>query len=250
MAKIQISCEEGDLEPIKNFPIDSFPSKIVEIIHSYVKSLNLNIDYASASFLVAFAGSMGSQYCIQVKRGWMEFASIFMALVGRPGINKSGPLSIFTRPLERIDFELFDAYKKQVKLYKTKLKSEDSIDLEAPVRQQLVIKDSTQEALLLALYNNPHGLIGIHDELSSFLNSFNKYRSSGGDEELYLSIFSGKPYSNNRKNSEPILIERPALSIIGGIQPMILSRLFNSTRNDNGFTHRFLFVQPENLKRG
>lgn len=251
MTKVRINIENDRVLPAKKFPVEIFPPEILEIIRAYVDSLNVNIDYACATFLVAFAAAMGSKYCIKVKRGWVEFASIFLSLVGRAGLNKSGPLSQFTSPLEKIDFELFDIYRVQLKEFKKRMRvDEKGKNLEdPPIRRQVVIKDATQEALLLALFQNPHGLIGIFDELMSFGKSINKYRPGGGDEEFYLSTFSSKPYSINRKQSEPILIERPVLNLIGGIQPLVLGKMFDGNRNSNGFTHRFLFVYPDKVVR-
>ncbi len=103
--------------------------------------------------------------------------------------------------------------------------------------------------MLKALYDNPHGFAGIYDELAAFLKSFNKYKSGGGDEEVMLSLFSGKSISVNRKSSEPIFIEKPFISIIGSIQPQVLVNLLGNNKIDNGLTHRFLFAFPDSVIR-
>ena len=233
------------------FPEEVFPKEIRNIVDDYVKALNINKDYAYASLLFGFASAIGTSYILRIKKGWEEMGNIFMALVGKPGINKSAPISIFTRPLERIDKELNDDYQSKIKEYRIrKSTKEDPGVLEEPIRKQVVIKDTTQEALLQALYHNPNGLAGVYDELGSFLKSFNKYRpGGGGDEELILSIFSGKSISINRKNVEPVLIEHPYFSLLGSIQPQVLVSLMGHNRLDNGLTHRFLFVYPADIKR-
>ena len=47
------------------------------------------IDYIAAAMLSALAVSIGNSHLAQVKRGWMESPILYMALIGRPGANKS-----------------------------------------------------------------------------------------------------------------------------------------------------------------
>jgi len=236
-----------------DFPIHIFPEQLQQIITCYCTTLNLNIDYAAVTVLYAFSVALGGHYSLTVKRGWVELPTLFVALVGKPGINKSGPISIFTEPLEKLEKVLFKRFLEEYSTFKkgrsTKKENDLSIILEEPVRRQLVIKDATQEAMLKALYDNPHGFAGIYDELAAFLKSFNKYKSSGGDEEVMLSLFSGKSISVNRKSSEPIFIEKPFVSIIGGIQPQVLINLLGNNKIDNGLTHRFLYAFPDHVIR-
>jgi len=233
------------------FPEEIFPKEIRDIVDDYAQSLNINKDYAYGVVLFAFSSAIGTNYILRVKKGWEELAVLFITLVGKPGINKSSPISIFTKILEDIDKVLNADYLLKMKEFRErKASKDDNMPLEEPVRKQVVIKDTTQEALLQALYHNPNGLAGIYDELGSFLKSFNKYRpGGGGDEELMLSIFSGKSISINRKNVEPILIPTPFFNLIGSIQPQVLVNLMGNSRVDNGLTHRFLFIFPPDIRR-
>lgn len=233
------------------FPEEIFPKEIRDIVYDYAQALNISKDYAYGVVLFAFSSAIGTSYVLRVKKGWEEMGNLFLSLVGKPGINKSSPISIFTKILEIIDRELNEDYQLKLKEFRErKASKEDNTHLEEPIRKQVVIKDTTQEALLQALYHNPNGLAGIYDELGSFLKSFNKYRpGGGGDEELMLSIFSGKSISINRKNVEPILIPNPFFNLIGSIQPQVLINLMGNNRVDNGLTHRFLFIFPPDIRR-
>ena len=254
MESLQSLEDGGGQIKAPDFPIHIFPQQLQQIITCYCSTLNLNIDYAAVTVLYAFSVALGGHYSLTVKRGWVELPTLFVALVGKPGINKSGPISIFTQPLEKLEKDLFkrflDEYSKFKKVRSTKKENGDLNTIsEEPVRSQLVIKDATQEAMLKALYDNPHGFAGIYDELAAFLKSFNKYKSGGGDEEVMLSLFSGKSISVNRKSSEPIFIEKPFISIIGSIQPQVLINLLGNNKIDNGLTHRFLFAFPDHVIR-
>ena len=247
------SNNEGKIQG-KEFPLEIFPKELQEIIFMYSSILNISTEYSAVTILFAIASAMGNSYHLKVKNGWTELPTLFIAIVGKPGINKSAPISIFTKPLETVNKIFFDKFLDEYKDYKkAKLNKDQDIsnsNLQEPMLKQVVIKDTTQEALLQALYNNPHGLSGIYDELGAFLKSFNKYKpQGGGDEEIMLSLFSGKSFSINRKNTEPILISNPYFSIIGSIQPQVLINLLGNNRIDNGLTHRFLFCYPDNIKR-
>jgi hypothetical protein len=251
MTDIPLSNNEGKIHA-KEFPLDIFPKELQEIISMYSSILNISKEYSAVTILFAIASSMGSSYHLKIKNGWTELPTLFIAMVGKPGINKSAPISIFTKPLESVNKIFFDKFLDEYKAYKKarQNKEQDINNLQEPVLKQVVIKDTTQEALLQALYNNPHGLAGIYDELGAFLKSFNKYKpQGGGDEEIMLSLFSGKSFSINRKNTEPLLISHPFYSMLGGIQPQVLINLLGNNRIDNGLTHRFLFCFPDNIKR-
>lgn len=234
----------------KKFPVEVFPDALQELIAKVSETLNINQDYAAGALLFTFSSAFGARYKLRIKNGWEEGTTLFMALVGKPGINKSSPISVFTEPLEKINRDMFKNFQEELKDYKTKKGNPENTEtLIEPILKQVILKDTTQEGMLISLFNNPAGLCCINDELAGFLKSFNKYRSGGGDEELILSLFSGKSISVNRKNAEPLLISSPTLSIIGSIQPQVLISQFGQNRIDNGLTHRFLFVYPDNVKR-
>lgn len=246
-----LSEDEGENNVIPPFPYEVFPEQIREIIQVNCNTLSLNIDYCSITILFTVATAMGTNYTIKVKNGWEEMAILFCALVGKSGINKSAPLSNFTKPLEDYNNHLFENYIKEYETYKNQKKqSKDGVEmLDEPVYKQKVVKETTPEALYKAFYVNQHGLGGIYDELPSLVKGFNKYNNGGGDEEQLLSIFSGKSISVNRKNSPPLLIKKPFLCIIGGIQRKILIDIFGKNRIENGFTPRFLFAYPDQVLR-
>lgn len=246
---------EGDLMS-PSFPIEVFPEQVRSIINVYVKVLNLNTEFSAVSILYTFSVALGHHYQLQVKRGWSELACLFIGLVGKPGVNKSSPISIFSQPLEKMEQVLFNNYLSEREAYiKTRsAKPEKGVPVQIsdePVRKQILIRDFSMEALLHAEYVNRHGVGILNDELTSFTKGLNKYRSNGGggDEEVILSLFSAKPISVNRKSSEPIYVEKPFISVIGSIQPQVLIKQFGNDRIDNGLTHRFLFAFPDNIKR-
>mgnify|MGYP000825392646 FL=1 len=75
------------------FPISIFPDQIQRIIHEVHECHNYPTDYIAAAILTAMAVGIGNTHLAQIKQGWMESPILYMALIGRPGANKSHPVS-------------------------------------------------------------------------------------------------------------------------------------------------------------
>ena len=116
--------------------------------------------------------------------------------------------------------------------------------MEMPRRKCHVVVDSTVEAMIAAMRDNPRGVLIYKDEIDSLLSNFNRY--NGSDESYFLSLFSGTPFKYSRKsNNEHIFLSNPYCSIIGSTQPGRLAEQFGGKRLVNGFSSRFLKVYPE-----
>ncbi len=232
------------------FPVKCFPEKIQHFINETNQKLNYPIDYTAAGILTAVSVAIGGSYGVKVKNGWIEFPNIFIALVGPPGVNKSQPLTETMKPLQKRDAIAYSKYKEDLKEYdlkkrqQAKEKGEVTAIIEPPARKQTLLNDATLEALIYTHENNPRSVGVINDELAGFLKNMNRY-NSGSDTEQYLSMFSGKPISVNRKGGASIYIQHPCVSIAGTIQPSILKEMGKDNKNSNGFTDRFLFAFPK-----
>jgi len=73
----------------------------------------------------------------------------------------------------------------------------------------------------------------------------NQYKQGGkgADRQFWLSVHTNQPVSVDRKSSdEPVIVARPFVSIVGGIQPEVLPD-FGKDRGD-GLIDRFIPVYP------
>ncbi len=74
----------------------------------------------------------------------------------------------------------------------------------------------------------------------------NQYKQGGkgADRQFWLSVHTNQPVSVDRKSSdEPVIVGRPFVSIVGGIQPEVLPD-FGKDRGD-GLIDRFIPVYPK-----
>ena len=232
------------------FPISIFPSKIQKIIREVNDCYGFPIDYVGAAMLVAVSVAVGNTHLARMKEGWDESAILYMALIGRPGANKSHPLSFAMRPFVEHDYEQNRIFEKQYLEYQDQLemsrkeRAEKGIDVcpREPVRHRFLVSDITPEGLSLIHSQNRRGLCLLSDELSAWVKNFNRY-NNGSEEQFWLSVFSAKPTMSDRKSSRSsIFIKQPFISVIGTMQKRILSELAKGERSANGFIDRILFV--------
>ena len=234
------------------FPLEVFPDAIRNIIEALEEYENFNVDFTAASFLTVFAAAMGNTWSVRFMTGWIDRPIIYMVLVGSPSCGKTPPLQQAVAPLLKIDSEYDRIYCKEMDAYRkwermsVKQREKNSLpeEMVMPVRKCHVVVDSTLEALIGALRDNPRGILTYKDEIDTLLSNFNRY--NGSDEGYFLSLFSGTPFKYSRKsNNEHIFLSKPYCSIIGTTQPGCLAAQFGGKRMMNGFSSRFLKVYPE-----
>ena len=235
-----------------SFPLEIFPKAIRDIIEALEEYENYNVDFTAASFLTVFAAAMGNTWSVRFMTGWVSRPIIYMVLVGSPSCGKTPPLQQAVAPLLKLDGEYDMIYCKEMETYRqwermsAKQREKHSLpeEMKMPQRKCHVVVDSTVEALIGALRDNPRGVLIYKDEIDSLLSNFNRY--NGSDEGYFLSLFSGTPFKYSRKsNNEHIFLANPYCSIIGTTQPGRLGEQFGGKRMMNGFSSRFLKVYPE-----
>lgn len=227
-----------------NFPLDFFPKPIQAIIHEAAGVYQFSKCYLGAAVLSACATSMGNVYSIRVKKGWIERPSLYIAVVGVKGLNKSAPVTFALSPIIEREKELYRVYKAEMKLWN---QDERNIGTSPPPLLKSVVGDVTPEAVVQQLHKNERGILIYKDELASFFKDFDRYNKSGA-EEFYLSVWSGKPVTVDRKTLASIMIPEPVINILGTIQPTVLEEAMTG-KVENGMSDRWLIVNPPSLKK-
>lgn len=244
---------EAERESKNIFPVEAFPLAVQQIIKATNESLDYPIDFIGASMLFAVSVAIGNTYQVEVKKGFRQSAVIYLAIVARPGTNKSHPLQFALQPIMDKDKETYTQYEQARKEYEKAIslskaeKKEQGIDeLAKPVWNKYLLTDFTPEALAQVHKFNKRG-IGVYvDELAGWFKNFNRYHK-GSEMEFWLSAWSGKPINIDRKTGEPVFINLPFIPVAGTIQNGILIELAKESRTQNGFIDRILPVFPDNI---
>ena len=238
--------------PGNPFPLDVLPKKMRDIVTEANTVLGFPKDYLAMSMLTAMSAAIGNTHKVEHMEGWQEYCIFFVALVGRPGANKSHPLSLAMQPLIDFDAEQSAIFNEAMKRYEAamelppKERAANGYDTNPtePRRIRFTMQDVTPEAVHRILSENPRGLCLYADELAAWFKNFNRY-NNGSESEFWMSVFNHKAAMSDRKSSQSgVFIRNPFLCVIGTIQPKVLTELAAENRNANGFMERILYVFP------
>lgn len=230
------------------FPLDVFPDSIQNYIKLCNNTLDSSIDYMGCSFLWMASVIIGNSIHIKVKNGWTETATLWLAIVGKAGLGKTPSISNIIHPIMKSNNREIKNFIKQNEKYFA-YKELDKADqkktevIKKPIKGQFIVNDITLEALV-DLHEESVNAVGVFkDELAGWFKDMNKYRV-GSDLEFWLSSWSGKSVSLNRKTAKSAFVEKPFIPVLGGIQPSILNIFYTEENKDNGFIDRMLLSYP------
>lgn len=224
---------------ITDFPISIFPLPIQKYFLEANSTLDSNIDYMCCSALWGISSLIGNSCAIEVKAGWKEYANIWVACVGSAGVGKTPSIAMATRPFERINSDMITQFPRKHKEWQ----DVNGDDENEPKPEQFIVNDITIEALVSLHSKNQNSVAMFREELDGWVKNMSRY-SNGSDLPFWLSTWSGKAVSMNRKSGDSYLA-RPFVPILGGVQPVILESFSTEENKSNGFLDRILLCCPE-----
>lgn len=240
---------EQPKELTATFPIEVFPEELQFYFKEVNLTLNASIDFLGCSLLWATALCIGNSIKIEIKRGWVEAPSLWMALVGKTGVGKTPSINTIISPLMRrngMEAKFYNDEKEKYEEYQKMDNKERALHekIKEPKRKTFIHDDVTIESLLECHSSNPNGIGIYRDELSGWIKDMNKYRA-GSDLETWLSCWSNQSLAQSRKTTKSYYIPNGFIPVMGGIQPSILSSHFTPENKENGFVDRMLLCFPE-----
>ena len=250
-------------EPFEPFPVEALPPAIARFVQTVAGATGTDPAWAALAALVVMAGCIGNRVAVILKKGWVEPAILWAALVGKSGSIKSVALRHVTRPLLELFKNERDAfvektleYDKTMERYSvdlSKWKSDQKngpptdppLEPEKPCERRLLVSDVTIEKLAALLGENPLGLLVVRDELAGLVNSFDRYAGGkGSDLQSWLSMNDGGSLLVDRKSDGSTFVERASVSLLGTIQPFTLRNVFGIAEREAGFLARILLAFP------
>lgn len=103
-------------------PLDVFPCEIQEIVLDLYKYENYNIEYTIGSMISASAVAIGNSHAIRIRPEWDSSPSLYLILVGRPGLGKTPPIDFAFKPIRNNDELELKSYIKRSSDYNAKEK--------------------------------------------------------------------------------------------------------------------------------
>lgn len=229
------------------FPIHVFPKLLEDYARELHRCNSFPLDYTGAGFLFAASVAIGNTAQVKVKEEYTMPAVLWLAIVGRPGTNKTHPLEAALKHLKRKGEDAHAKYK----LEQARWEQEEGerrnrtegreAPRPGPQWRPHLVGDATMEALVAKLEHAHRGL-GLHrDELAGWWGSMDQYRK-GADREKWLSLFNGKAVDAIRRTSGEVLVPMPFVSVCGTVQP---GKLHTLGKDQDGFLPRILFAYPD-----
>ncbi len=233
------------------FPIKSLPEPLLSFVKEVTEVYSVPPEFPACAVLGAISASI--QKKIHLHNGkYINFPQLWLMLVAPPGVGKSEPLNLAFKKLSEIDKSSYDFYIQEMEQWKSDCvtaRKEKTPEPEKPTYRQHLINDFTPESLFSTMFQNENSITLFRDELSGWFSDFGRYNKSG-EVGHYLSMFNNSDLKINRKTQEPLLLHNPFITVVGSIQPEVLTSILkNQSLIENGFASRFLFAYPKDIKK-
>ncbi len=250
----------GQQLQFERFPTELLGAPLTEFVESSAAAMCCDPSYVALPLLSALASAIGNTRRIELKPGWSEPSIIWTAIVGNSGTLKSPAIQLAVSSIVDKQTRESRVYETRKKTYREEsqrhkrlkknpanLQEGECPPLEPiePVLERYWCDDTTVEAIAPILANQPRGILMVRDELSGWLESFDRYvQGKGGDVAKWLELHGGRTMAIDRKTSGYISIPHAAVSIAGGIQPEVLKRSLRREFHENGLAARLLLASP------
>ena len=238
----------GSLMPVIPFPIEVFPQRFRETIEKVSISSNVDSEVCASAALAVIGSTIGNTIKLRVRDGWGVLLSLWMVVIAISGYGKTHAINHFVKPIDRRQAKAYRKYQALMQVYRRKMEAyKKNRDLSAllpdkPVLEQFKSVDFTIEALADVLESQPRGVLIHQDELAGMILSLNQYKGGkGSDRQHLLELFNCESWKLDRKSGSRF-IHNTFASIIGGVQPQIMPKIFDTDSFNDGLLPRFLFV--------
>lgn len=241
----------AEMPPAEPFPVEVLPDTVARMVRETAEAIGCAPDFAAVNVLAVAAGAIGRSVSLRLKSNYFASPGLYIGGIGPPSDGKSPSLAIVTDAVRRLDRTLEDEHNQALAEWQETV---DALDKKTkppapPAPRRIDLDDTTIEAAIPILADNPRGLILINDELTALVAGCNQYKSGkGNDRQALLKIWAGQAIKKDRVLNAgriPIRVAHPCLTIMGGLTPDTLPDLADPRGRADGFLDRFLFAFPE-----
>ncbi|MEN9610971.1 MAG: hypothetical protein RLZZ628_1785 [Bacteroidota bacterium] len=221
---------------VRKFPIEVFPKFFKDMVLESHRVKKFPIDYFASSLLFVCGATLGNSYKLRIQDNYYEKGLLWLCLMGRPNTMKSPPL-------EWVMQHLWDKHEAEQEKYDNLL----AMGATNIKMKEILMKDYTPEALVMAHSNNKKGVIIHSDEITKWIGNFHRYSTGGNESDNWLETWNYKPYSISRIGKK-LFIPNTFLPVIGTSQYQKFKKtVMSNGLFTDGFLERFLFVAPNGL---
>jgi hypothetical protein len=252
------------LSPVPPFDTRWLPESIRAWVVDVAERMSVPVDFTAVCALSALAGATGRRvfvYPLKNDKEWKEAICLPGAVVAASGKKKTPTWKPFMNPLEAVEAEWREEYKKAFSEYKVALKEWKAMRKQAEKQdvlfttpeprepsppKRLLINDATYEVIQDILTTNSQGILYFRDELSGWVSELDR-EGREGQRQFFLSLMNGNDHMSvdriTRDGGSAVLCG----TVFGSFQPELLRQfLFESKSVADGTVPRFhLLVWPD-----
>src|SRR5215208_1335264 len=258
-----LSSPPAPLPEAPPFPTDTLPEAARRFVEEGTEAIGCAPDLLALPVLAVLSTGIGASRVVEIKRSWREGATLFLAVVASPGEKKTPAANAARRPVLKRQAEKRQEFKAKKEEYEREMREWKAHCRDArsagetepppppgPTMERTYADDTTVESLVGILEDNPRGVLIYKDELTGWVRGHDQYKAGGkgADRQHWLSVWSNQAIVVDRKSrqGDPTYVERPWVSLVGGIQPAMLPELGGSM--EDGLLDRFLFCYPTHFQ--
>lgn len=257
------------------FPVELLPQQVAEFCRQVAEATQTPIDLSAVSSLGVMAACVQGKALVRVNGTWQEPLCLFTVVGAESGERKGPVFSSLMRPIIKHEKSRRASIEKEAKKIAFRLKvlkrqyakaldaagkgdataeqeiariEEEMSGMDAPGSGQLIIQDSTAEAIAQAMSRNRGRIVLADSEGGFFANIMGRYNQGSPNVSNLLKAWSNEPVRINRaKSDEPLIIDDPYMTAIMSVQPTVIASLGNRAVSEQGFHPRWLFSLPKSM---
>lgn len=236
--------------PMSPFPLKIFPNKLRGLIRKASKALHVEPEIVASAMLAIASAAIGNTIRISPKEGYNVPPFIWLIVIASSGYGKTPAFQVLLKPVGQRQAKAYQDYKEALRGYETEMarirrgESSDGIP-DKPKAEHFLIEDFTIEALGNVFEDCGRGVICYISEIAAIISGLNQYKARGNDRQHYLKLFDCDSWKIDRKAHGVKFVPNTGASIIGGIQPKMMPRIFRDEAFDEGLIPRFLLIVAE-----
>jgi replicative DNA helicase len=263
----------AEKHPTPPFPTETLPAWILNHVEQTAHNIQTGIDLPAQLAIAALSVAALGPTRIQYRGDWQESLSLYMAIACPPSTGKSPALHAMFNIIRTIETErkqqaqhaqhLHESHKKILDKQRAEAENRAAKDpntallelghiidqitqLSPPPSGEILIDDSTPERTGLTLHQTGGYAAIVSAEGGIFNQMQGVYNPNAANLNMYLELWSPRPYRVDRLSRASIDIKEANLAIICTVQPEVLDEIAaNPTLTRRGLIQRFLLTEPD-----
>lgn len=257
---------------LPDFPVEAFPQWVGNMVNEVARFTETPVEMPGLMALGMLSAAVGGKYSVEVKPGYCEPITVYAAASLPSGNRKTAVQNALSTPIQEWQASKQTEMRDKILEAKSKRQSEEALIAsmrrklspdnqsndalieeiskreakltEVPKAPVMIAMDVTPEKLAVMLAENDERLAIISDEAGIFEILDGRY-SEKLNLDLWLKAHAGSPHVEHRMSREPVVLNRPALTIAVSPQPDVIRGLAeNKAFRGRGLLGRFLYVMP------